>query len=207
MTNISSHDHLLKVAAVIYRSGKDDVDALLASFAADQICEGHRVGGVVQSNAEGPCAPRELMQLIDLMTGQSISICRPLGPGALSCKLDPSGLAEAATAVSRAIAKDVELVVVNKFSRQEAAGGGLRSEIADAVVAGLPVLTAVPDKYYDAWMAFTGGIGTTLACERYVIESWWRDMSWRDGRSRLLARMERQLASMARSVPVSAVAS
>ena len=193
MTSLSYHDHLLKLGAVIYRSGKDDVDSLLASFAADLIREGHRIGGIVQHNAKGACGPHDLMRMIDLMTGRTIPICQALGSGAVSCKLDPAGLADAAVSVSRAIAENVELVIVNKFSRQEAAGGGLRAEIADAVVAGLPILTAVSDKVYDAWAEFTGGFGTTLVCERRIIDDWWQEMSWRESRGRVLARLEQTL--------------
>jgi len=193
MQFLSYHDHLLKLAAVVYRSGQDDIDAMFATFAANLLREGHRIGGVVQHNAKGDCGPRDLMRLVDLMTGREIPLCQALGSGASSCKLDPGGLAEAAVSVSRAIADNVELVIVNKFSKQEAAGGGLRAEIADAVVAGLPILTAVSDKCYDAWMAFTGGFGTTLVCEQRVIEDWWREMSQRDGRARVLASLERTL--------------
>jgi len=188
---VDYHDHLLKLAAIIYRSGEDDVDVLIGSFAADLICEGHRIGGVVQQN--GNDGSRDLMTMIDLMTGRAIPICQKLGPGAQSCKLDPSGIAEAAVSVSRAIAENVELVIVNKFSKQEAAGGGLRAEIADAVVAGLPILTAVPDKCYDAWIQFTGGFGTTLACERRVINAWWREMSGRESRRRVLEKFNQRL--------------
>lgn len=191
MQFLSYHDHLLKLAAVVYRSGEDEIDGMLAAFAADLIREGHRIGGVVQHNAKGACGPRDLMSLVDLMTGRSISICQALGSGATSCRLDLAGLAEAAVAVSRAIAEGVELVVVNKFSKQEGAGGGLRAGIADAVVAGVPILTAVSDKSYDAWVTFTGGYGTTLACERRVIDDWWREMSLREGRTRVLASLER----------------
>ncbi len=68
------------------------------------------------------------MQAIDLMTSREISIRQPLGSGAMACKLDAAGLAEAAVAVTRAIAANVDLVVINKFSKQEAAGEGLRDE-------------------------------------------------------------------------------
>lgn len=190
---VDYHDHLLKLAAIIYRSGEDDVDVLIASFAADLIREGHRIGGVVQYNGRNGCGPHDLMTLIDLMTGRALPICQTLGPGAQSCKLDPSGLADAAVSVSRAIAENVELVIVNKFSKQEAAGGGLRAEIADAVVAGLPILTAVSDKCYDAWIQFTGGFGTTLACERRVVDAWWREMSGREGRRRVLEKLSQRL--------------
>jgi hypothetical protein len=70
-------------------------------------------------------------------------------------------------------------VVVNKFSKQEAAGRGLRAEIADAVTAGLPLLTAVSHTCYEAWVRFTGGFGTTLLCERGVVEDWWQERSMR----------------------------
>jgi hypothetical protein len=193
MQNLRYDDHMLKLAAIIYRSGVDDIDAMLATFAADLIREGHRIGGIVQRNSTGDCGPRDLMHMIDLMTGRAIPICQNLGSGAVSCKLDPGGLAEAAVSVSRAIAEDVELVIVNKFSKQEAAGGGLRAEIADAVVAGLPILTAVPDKCYDAWIEFTGGYGTTLVYERAILDDWWRQMCWREGRARLEAQLERRL--------------
>ncbi len=198
MTNSGYHDHLMKLSAIIYRSGEDDVDSLLADFAVDLIREGHRIGGIVQHNADGPCGPRDLMQLVDLTSGRAIPICQTLGNGAMSCRLDASGMAEAAVAVTRAIAEEVELVIVNKFSKQEAAGGGLRAEIAEAVVAGLPMLTAVPDKCYHAWIAFTGGFGTTLACDRRVVEEWWREMSWRESRARVLAKLERRSPPKAR---------
>jgi len=172
-----------RVAAILY-GPKDDVDSLLAGFAQDLVRAGERIGGVVQRNLKDGAGCQIGMQAIDLMTGREISICQPLGSGAMACKLDSAGLAEAAVAVTRAIAADVDLVVVNKFSKQEAAGDGLRDELADAIAAGIPVLTAVPDKCLAAWNAFTGGIGTSLLCERGVVEGWWQDLSARTRRAR-----------------------
>jgi nucleoside-triphosphatase THEP1 len=197
MTNPGYHDHLINLAAIIYRSGEDDADRLLADLAVDLIGHGYRIGGIVQHNADGPCGPRDLMQLVDLTSGRAIPICQRLGSGAMSCRLDAAGMAEAAVAVTRAIAAEVELIIVNKFSKLEATGGGLRSEIADAIVAGLPVLTAVPEKYYHAWIAFTGGFGTTLACERRVIEEWWSETSRRESRARVLTKLKRSDAGKA----------
>ncbi len=190
MLILGYHDHLLKLAAVVYRSGKDDADRVLAEFAADLICQGARIGGVVQHNGkyDEPSGP---MSLIDLLTGRKISISQPSGRSSSACSLDPAGLAEASVAVNRAIVEGVELVVVNKFSKREATGGGLRSAIAEAVVAGLPTLTAVSDKCYDDWMKFTGGFGTTLACDGRVIADWWRELSQRERRTRVLASLER----------------
>jgi nucleoside-triphosphatase THEP1 len=198
MIDHSPNPHPLKLAAIIYRPA-DDVDSLLASFASDLICEGNRIGGIVQKNTKDKHGGRERMEVIDLMTGNSIRICQSLGSGAAACKLDPAGLAEAAIAVSRAVAAKVDLVVVNKFSNQEATGGGLRAEIADAVMAGRPLLTAVPDKCYDAWKGFTGNFGTTLVCERRIVEDWWREMSLREKRARIFAHFDKTGTSTPRT--------
>lgn len=172
-----------RVAAILYRP-QDDVDGLLADFALSLVRSGERIGGVVQHNVKDGAGCQIGMAAIDLMTGAEISICQPLGSGAMACKLDAAGLAEAAVAVAGAITADVDLVVINKFSKQEAAGGGLRDELAGAIAAGIPVLTAVPEKCLDAWNDFTGGIGTTLLCERGAIEGWWQELSARMKRAR-----------------------
>jgi molybdate transport system ATP-binding protein len=167
-----------RLAAVLYRPA-DDIDTLLADFVGDLVRVGERIGGIVQRNGKDKAGRLISMKVIDVMTGEEISICQSLGRGASACKLDPAGLAEASSAVARAVESDVALIVVNKFSKQEAAGRGLRSELADAIVAGIPVLTAVPDQCIDAWMEFTGNRGTTLLCARYVVEGWWREVSAR----------------------------
>lgn len=172
-----------RLAAILYRP-EDDVDTLLADFASDLLRGGQRLGGIVQRNLKDKAGRSIGMKAVDLLSGREISICQPLGSGATACKLDPGGLAEAALAVTRAINADVELIVINKFSKQEAAGHGLRSEFAEAILAGIPVLTAVPEKCFEAWVGFTGDRGTTLLCARYVIEGWWRETSSRMARLR-----------------------
>jgi molybdate transport system ATP-binding protein len=166
------------LAAILYRP-EDDVDALLADFASARSRDGERIGGIVQRNVKDDAGRANGMLVIDLLTGREISICQTLGRGATACKLDPAGLAEASFAISHAIADDVALIIVNKFSKQEAAGHGLRSELAEAIIAGGPVLTAVPEKCLDAWKDFTGDRGTTLLCAPHVVEEWWREVSLR----------------------------
>lgn len=163
-----------RIAAVIYRSD-DDVDSLLADFAAERLRAGDRLGGLVQRNIKDASGRRIDMQVIDLMTGAAIGISQTLGGGAGSCKLDAAGLADSAQAVTRAIAGGVALVVINKFSKQEATGQGLRAEFAETIVAGLPLLTAVPEKCAEAWRDFIGEAGTELPCSRDALDAWWRD--------------------------------
>lgn len=167
-----------QLAAILYRP-EDDVDALLAGFADALMRNGERVGGVVQRNLRDEAGRPNGMLVVDLMNGREVSICQPLGRGATACKLDPAGLAEASLAVSHAIAENAALIIVNKFSKQEAAGHGLRSELAEAIIAGGPVLTAVPEKCLDAWKDFTGDRGTTLLCAPHVVHEWWREVALR----------------------------
>ncbi|MET0221763.1 MAG: DUF2478 domain-containing protein [Tardiphaga sp.] len=167
-----------RLAAVLYGQ-QDDADSLLADFAQGLLNADARIGGVIQRNPKDASGSKIGMEVIDLMTGRAISICQPLGAGAMACKLDASGLADAAMAVRRAIAAEVDLIVINKFSKQEAAGGGLRAELAEAIISGVPVLTAVPEKCFADWKVFTGDRGTTLLATPAAISGWWRDLSSR----------------------------
>ncbi|MCA6111351.1 DUF2478 domain-containing protein [Bradyrhizobium cenepequi] len=166
-----------RVAAILYQP-EHDADTLLADLAQDLTRQGVRVGGIVQRNFNDANGTKTMLAL-DVATGHQISICQPLGSGAMSCKLDANGLADAAVVVSRAVKRHVDLLVINKFSKQEASGRGLRDEFADAIIAGVPLLTAVPEKCLADWRTFTGDVGITLLCERQVVEGWWRDIARR----------------------------
>jgi len=167
-----------RFAAVIYRP-EDDIDTMLTRFALERRRAGERLGGIVQVNDKNEAGRQVGMNALDLMTDRTISLCQALGSGAMACKLDAGGLAEAAIAINEAIAADVDLIVINKFSKQEAAGRGLRAEFADAILSGIPLLTAVPEKCFETWVAFTGDRGTTLHCAPHVVGAWWRELSAR----------------------------
>ncbi|MGJ4994517.1 DUF2478 domain-containing protein [Bradyrhizobium sp. HKCCYLS3077] len=165
-----------RLAAILYGPG-DDADTLLDDFVQGLVQRGVRVGGIVQRNTRDEIGRKSGMDVIDLTNGDTISICQDLGSGSTACKLDSAGLAEAGMAVHRAIAAHADLIVVNKFSKQESAGGGLRGELADAITSGIPVLTAVPQKCIEDWRTFTGNLGTLLPPSRSAMESWWLDLS------------------------------
>lgn len=169
---------LSRLAAVLY-GPHDDADSLLSDFAQRLMRDGVRVGGIVQHNVRDDSGKKTGMEVVDLTDGHAISICQPLGSGAMACKLDAAGLAEAAVAVQRAIDAQVDLIVVNKFSKQEASGGGLRDELAQAIISGRPVLTAVPEKCMAEWQTFTANCGTTLPPSPPAIEAWWREVASR----------------------------
>ena len=50
----------------------------------------------------------------------------------------------------------------NKFGHAESEGRGLIDEYAQAVAAGIPVISLLQDKYLPQWREFTDGMGTEL---------------------------------------------
>jgi len=69
-------------------------------------------------------------------------------------------------------ADEPRLLVVNKFGKIEADGGGLREAIADAVALGIPVLVGVPLRNIESWRAFAGGLAAELAPDADAIGRW-----------------------------------
>ena len=64
------------------------------------------------------------------------------------------------------------LLIVNKFGKIEADGGGMRGAIAQAVELGIPVLVGVPARNLDRWRAFAGPLAVELPAEPAAITGW-----------------------------------
>ena len=165
-----------KVAAVVYDDGVA-VDELLLAFARNLAERGVRLGGVVQMPRVGPgCGPKAPLELRDMATGETFPICRDTGRGAGDCSLDPGRLLEAVGRIQTAIAFDADLVIISRFGREEARGGGLRDALAYAALSGRPSLTAVRRGMVDAWLSFLDGTGTLLDHRLWVLEDWWSEL-------------------------------
>jgi nucleoside-triphosphatase THEP1 len=159
------------LAAIVYDPGFP-IDELVLAIARNLRSEGVRLRGVVQENAgTTSCAA---MTLIDLATGERFSISQDLGAEALGCRLDPRGLADVATRVDAAAGGDFDLLILNKFGKAEAEGGGLRSALARAVAAGTPVLSSVREPYLEAWSRFHGGLAAKLPPRLDAVVVWCR---------------------------------
>lgn len=165
---------MIRLAVIPYTSGFA-IDALMQDLAALLKRRALRLGGVVQHN-DAECDDRCMtMSLEDLGSGHRFPISQDLGAGAAGCHLDAAGLAAAAAAFAGALADRADLVMVNKFGKQEALGEGLRQEIANAVMAGLPVLIAVRRDFLPAWREFAGEDWVELAADRAAVERWVAD--------------------------------
>lgn len=168
--------------AVVVHGPGSGVDALISRFAATLAARGFRVGGVVQrigggaeaggTEAGGTVCADE-MELVELASGRAIPISQRLGRGSSSCRVDPAGVAEASALVRAARAGGLDLLVLNKFGGLESQGGGLASELGEAVAEGVPVLTSVNGKYLPDWLAFAGAMARMLPPEDGALWRWW----------------------------------
>lgn len=157
------------------RLDRDGIDALLAAAAEAARARGLTVRGVlhgvgVPGAAECDCAE---MALVPLGGGPAFRISQPLGKGATGCRLDPAGLAECAGFLERQIAAEGgDLVILNRFGRGEAEGGGFRDVIAEATAQGITVLTALRPDFAGAWRDFGGEAACELPPELEAITDW-----------------------------------
>jgi nucleoside-triphosphatase THEP1 len=158
-------------AAVVHPSGFH-IDELMSAVARDLLREGVRVRGLVQDNAAAPEGCACAMELIDLGDGRRFRISQDLGTGSTSCRIDPAGVAAATVALRRAVEEPAELVIVNRFGGLERDGGGLAADMLGVITAGIPLLTAIGERYLDDWLRFSGGLGTQLPPHREAIEGW-----------------------------------
>ncbi len=155
-------------------SGRGEGDRVLSALAERLRTEGVRIVGAVQRNLDRPVGAPCDMELCVLSGAGVWRISQRLGPHARGCRLDPQGLEQAVGAVAAELAGQpaVDLVIVNKFGKQEADGRGFRPVIAAALLADLPVLTAVNAKNLPAFLAFAEGLAEPVAPEPEALRQW-----------------------------------
>ncbi len=159
------------LAAIVYEPGCA-IDELVLAIANRLRSGGVRLRGVVQENAGSTlCAA---MTLVDLATGERFPISQDLGAEAQGCRLDPRGLADVTARLDASVDGDFDLLVLNKFGKAEAEGGGLRSTFAQALSAGRPVLSSVREPYLEAWRRFHGGLAADLPPRPEAVVAWCR---------------------------------
>jgi nucleoside-triphosphatase THEP1 len=154
---------------------RGQADVVLAKVAARLRAEGVALAGVVQVNEDFDTARPCHMDLHILTGRQVVRISQNLGALSKGCRLDPAGLEQAVGLVARALEVGADLLIVNKFGKQEADGRGFRPLIGQALVAGIPVLTAVNAGNRAAFDQFADGLGVALACAQDDILQFCRD--------------------------------
>ena len=154
------------LAALVYEETQP-IDALLAELRHVLEARGRRVGGIMQS----PC--EETIYAIHIESGRQIDLMQNLGACAEGCRLDTTALAEAAGLLAQTVASGPDLVLIGRFGRIEAEGGGYLAEIGAAAAAGTPTLVGVSAKRAADWQAYAGDFAETLPFSLEAVLDWW----------------------------------
>ena len=163
----------MKLATIAYEAGDgEQADALLRDLAHSLRAKGFRLAGAVQWNAPELGGSRCEMELEDLATGKRYSTAVDKAAGAPTCRLDASALEDVAGIVASTISPELDLVIVNRFGKQEIAGNGFRAVIEAAVVNELPVLTAINRAYSKDWAEFAGDDCAELSTDPALLNAW-----------------------------------
>jgi hypothetical protein len=126
----------------------------------------------------GQCADSSLSAVL-VHNGERLLLAQDPDPTATGCRLDLARLARAGERVAASLDDGADLLVVNRFGKREAGGKGLAYLIDRALNADIPVVIAVSAEHFADWIQFSGGMSVKLACDRRVLDRWWRTVSRR----------------------------
>lgn len=158
--------------AYVTLSGRGQIDALIAKTVEMFEREGVRLAGTVQDKPVDPSGHPCDMDLRILPDGPAFRISQPLGLGANGCRLDGGVIESIATAVEARLC-DADILIINKFGKQEVHGRGLCPAILAALEAGVPTLVGVNEMNAPDFHTFAGGISKTLPPELHAIRAWY----------------------------------
>jgi Protein of unknown function (DUF2478) len=150
-----------------------DIQKLLAAFADRRRQEGFRVAGAIEVPAPADACLCGPLALKDIASGALFPVTLDLGPGSAACKLNSAGLSEACQSVLKAISEGAGLVVLSKFGKVEAEGGGFLDAFNAAAGAGIPCITGVAPSYAAPFLRYAGGYSQWIRAEADSIEGWW----------------------------------
>ncbi|GGF78833.1 Protein of unknown function [Mameliella alba] len=158
--------------ATLIMPGRGDTDELLYAFAQQMLARGYKVRGLVQINTERegdhPCD----MDVQALPDGPVFRISQNLGSASRGCRLDPENLELSVAAVETSLAAGADLIVLNKFGKQEAAGRGFRDVLARAVADDIPVVVGLNAMNEQAFEDFAGGLADRCDPSIEALTSW-----------------------------------
>jgi hypothetical protein len=152
--------------------GRGQTDTFIAEVVNSFEAQGFRLAGTSRSgDVDAGCHPCD-MDLRVLPDGPVFRISQPLGKGARGCRID-GGIIESIAAEVEARLSGADLLVVNKFGKQEAQGRGLCPAISMALELGIPTLVGVNEMNISDFCAFSDGVAEFLAPDPHAIRTWY----------------------------------
>lgn len=158
--------------ACVMLSGRGRADDLIAEVVRMFKADGLRLAGTARAKPVDPGGHPCDMDLQVLPNGPGFRISQPLGKGAKGCRLD-GGVIESIAAAVEARLSGADLLIVNKFGKQEAQGRGLCPAITMAIEMGIPALVGMNQMNTPDFDAFSGGIAEHLSPDLGAIRDWY----------------------------------
>ena len=149
------------------------VQVLFRTLAERWQADARVVGAIAEDHGlpDRACSAGYLRSLAD---GARYPIFQDLGRGSQTCHLAGDGALVAGAAVAKDIETGCDLVILSKFGKLEAGGGGLREAFAAAIEAGVPVLTTVAASQAARWETFAAPMFAPVTADAGEIEAWWQ---------------------------------
>lgn len=154
-----------------------ELQRTLSAFARALQAQGFRVAGLIEESTCGGAGACKSFRVKDIASGTTISISQNLGAGSSACNVDAGGLALACGRVEEAIDRGVDVVVLSKFGKLEASRRGLCDAFRAAILADIPVVTAVSHPVRQDWDCFAGELSEYVEADIGALASWWRSQS------------------------------
>jgi hypothetical protein len=159
--------------AFIPATSRGAVDDTLRKIAAELAAEGRCLAGVLPEPCTNPDRHACDMDLIDLATGARLNIAQKLGRCSTGCRLDSAAIEAAAMVVARGLATaPADLLMLNRFGKQEATGHGFHPVIVAALERGVPVLLGVNTLNRPAFEEFAAGLAVELPDDPRAVRDW-----------------------------------
>lgn len=157
--------------AYVTLQGRGLIDDCLSEAVALMQGFGLRLSGTVRSLPVNHHAHPCDMDIRVLPDGQLHRISQALGPGSSGCRLD-AGRLEVLSVEVEARIPGSDLLVVNKFGKQECLGRGMCTAIVRALDLGIPVLVGVNGLNLPDFARFVAGDATRIAADPRAILRW-----------------------------------
>ena len=151
---------------------RGDLDLVMFRLAEKLAQEGWRTAGIVQTNTDcGDDRPCD-MDVKVLPDGPVMRISQSLGKDSRGCRLDMNALETAVGNVSQILNAQTDVLLINKFGKQEADGRGLRGVIGTAVGLGVPVVCGVNALNREAFLRFSDGCAQQVETDVDALYAW-----------------------------------
>ncbi|TPN35201.1 DUF2478 domain-containing protein [Mesorhizobium sp. B1-1-6] len=155
------------ITAIVYSNGSQ-FEAFLQEFTSAMAEQGMQLAGLIQRSEPKPGRVKCDMYLRDLATGELHGISDDRGPQARGCVLNADRLLRACTAAEAELSNQTDLLVLCKFGKTEAEGGGFRTLIARALELSVPVLIGVPLINLSPFREFSAGLAREMDLSEIV---------------------------------------